>query len=401
MLSPGWFRIWRFLREQIRFKIYHIPEIEIRGLEHLQQCIAAKEGVLITPNHSCHADPSVVYWVADQLKMPFYFMAAWQLFQRVGSFGRLFLRQHGCFSVDREGMDIRAFREAVKILQHKSYPLVIFPEGVVYHLNARITPFHDGPAAIALTAQKHSERPVQCVPCGIRYQYIGNPTKELLPLMDRLEERILWRPRRQLVLRKRIYHFAEAILALKEQEYLGHTQEGSLPERIRALSEFVLSKTEEHYGIPDRAASLPERVKLCRRRAIQTVENVNLKIEEHVAARVDLEDLFFVTQLFSYPGTFTSKKPTIEEMAETLDKFDEDVLRTSRASIRGRRRAIIEFGEPVPAEPATAEKNQVQALTEQLEQRVQSLLDGIQFDRKRIGLETPTQESRNNRPRRV
>ena len=108
-------------------------------------------------------------------------------------------------------------------------------EGEIYHLNKRITPFHDGPAAIALSASKNTERTISCVPCGIRYQYITNPIEELLALMDRLEKQILWRPKRNLVLRKRIYQFAEAILGLKETEYLGHTQTATLPERIRAL----------------------------------------------------------------------------------------------------------------------------------------------------------------------
>ena len=106
--------------------------------------------MLITPNHSCHADPSVLYWVADQLRIPFYFMAAWQIFMRANWFRLLVLRHHGCFSVDREGTDIRAFRQAVEILRNKSHPLVIFPEGEIYHINKCVTPFRDGPSAIAL-----------------------------------------------------------------------------------------------------------------------------------------------------------------------------------------------------------------------------------------------------------
>ena len=43
-----------------------------------------------------------------------------------------------------------AFRQAVEILQSRPNPLVIFPEGEVYHLNQRITPFREGPAAMAL-----------------------------------------------------------------------------------------------------------------------------------------------------------------------------------------------------------------------------------------------------------
>jgi 1-acyl-sn-glycerol-3-phosphate acyltransferase len=380
LLSPGWFRFWGWIRRRIRVKYHHLVDIEIRGLENLQKCIDEQQGLLITPNHSCHADPSVLYWVADQLRTPFYFMAAWQIFQRAGWIRLLVLRHHGCFSVDREGTDIRAFRQAVDILQHKPHPLVIFPEGVIYHINTRVTPFRDGPAAIALPARKHSDRPVSCVPCGIRYQYVTNPTEELLELMDRLEERILWRPRRNLILRKRIYRFAEAILGLKEKEYLGHTQPGTLPERISSLAEFVLQRMEDKYAIEDRTPSLPERVKHCRRKAIQLNEDADRPEDEREAARIDLDDLFFVTQLFSYPGTFTSEKPPIEEIAETLDKFEEDVLRMPTAAIRGSRRAIITFGEPVPVVPGKVDKSRIHALTERLEQDVQALLDQVKID---------------------
>lgn len=378
LLSPGWFSFWRWTRRRIRVKHHHLLDIEIRGLENLKKCLDEKQGIMITPNHSCHADPSVLYWVADQLKTPFYFMAAWQIFMRANWFRLLILRHHGCFSVDRDGTDIRAFRKSVDILQNSPQPLVIFPEGEIYHINKSTTPFLDGPAAIALTAGKHAKRPISFVPCGIRYQYTTSPLDELLELMDRLEEQILWRPKRNLILRKRIYQFAEAILGLKETEYLGQTQTGTLPERIGALTESILKGLEKRYGIDSRVPSLPERVKACRRHAIQLAENQALSEQEHDAAKIDLDDLFIVTQLFSYPGTYVSAKPTIEDMAEVLDKFEEDILRSPTATIRATRRAVIAFGKPIPVEPGKGGKSQIHALTEKLEKEVQALLDNIQ-----------------------
>ena len=51
-----------------------------------------------------------------------------------------------------EGTDLAALRQARQVLETEPYPLVIFPEGEVYHLNQRTTPFRDGPAAIAQMA---------------------------------------------------------------------------------------------------------------------------------------------------------------------------------------------------------------------------------------------------------
>jgi 1-acyl-sn-glycerol-3-phosphate acyltransferase len=380
LLSPGWFRFWRWVRKLIRVKHHRLEDIEIRGLENLRKCLTEKQGILIAPNHSCHADPTVLYWVADQLKTPFYFMATWQIFMRANWYRLLILRHHGCFSVDRDGTDIRAFRQAVEILKNKPYPLVIFPEGEIYHINKRVTPFLDGPSAIAHAAAKHTDRPVVCIPCGLRYQYVTNPMEELLELMDRLEQQLLWRPKRNLILRKRIYQFAEAILGLKEKEYLGETRTGTLPERIQALAESILQGLETKYGITHRASTLPERVKACRRHAIRLAEDETLSEQEHEAAKIDLDDLFIVTQLFSYPGTYASKKPAIEDMAEVLDKFEEDVLKKTSAGIRASRRAVIAFGEPIPVEPDRSGKAGIHALTEKLEEDVQTLLDNIQLE---------------------
>ena len=110
-LNPFWVGFWRPLRrEQL------VTEISVSGLERLHQSIGDDRGVLITPNHPGSADPYVMYHVADQIGRPFYFMAAWQLFGESGWLVRQALRQHGVFSVDREGTDVRAFRQAVEIL---------------------------------------------------------------------------------------------------------------------------------------------------------------------------------------------------------------------------------------------------------------------------------------------
>lgn len=379
-LTKRRFRFWKFIRRRIRVKHHRLLEVEVRGLENLQKCLDQQHGIMITPNHSCHADPSALYWVADQMKIPFYFMAASQIFMKANWLRLLILRHHGCFSVNREGTDIRAFKQAVDIVRNQLHPLVIFPEGEIYHINKRVTPFLDGPSAIALNACKQAERPVSVVPCGIRYQYIDNPMEELLELMDRLEEQLLWRPKRNLILRKRIYQFAEAILGLKEKQYMGNTQQGTLPDRIQALAEYILQALEKKCGITKPAATLPERVKACRRNSIQNTEDDTLSDALHLSAEIDLDDLFVVTQLFSYPGTYVSKKPSIEDIAEVLDKFEEDILKEPTASIRATRRAIIAFGEPIPIEREKGGKNQVHALTEQLENSVQALLDGIHFE---------------------
>jgi hypothetical protein len=363
------------MREQR--KKQRLLRVDALGIEHVRRPLDKGCGVLITPNHSSHADGLTLYAAADRIGTPFYAMMAWQVFQRGGWLRQMALRHHGCFSVDREGTDLAALRQARQILEAEPYPLVIFPEGEVYHLNERTTPFRSGPAAIAQMAARKADRLVMCVPCAIRYRYVQDPTPELLELMDRLEQAVHWRPRPDMSLPQRIYHLAEGLVALKEVELLGQTAAGSLPERIAALIEFVLGRVEARHGIdPADVATVPERVKTARQNVIQQFDSA----AENEAARLplieDLDDLFLVVQAYSYPGNYVTDHPKIERIAETLDKFEEDLLGAKTATIRGVRRATVSFGKPIPV--GRDKRTQVSAaeLTGRIETAVQAMLDG-------------------------
>jgi 1-acyl-sn-glycerol-3-phosphate acyltransferase len=374
-LSPGWIRLWRPFCRRMRLKQQRLLEIDVRGAENLQSAATGCQGVLITPNHSSHADCYAFLGAMEQTGCFCHFMIAWQVFERGNWIRRLALRHHGCFSVDREGTDMRAFRQAVEVLQSSPHPLVVFPEGEVYHLGERITPFREGPAAMALLAARKGTRPVVCVPCAIKYHYLQDPMPELLALMDRLEEALYWRPRPDLALRDRIYRLAEAMLALKELEFLGRTGAGPVPERIAGVIAHILQGLEECYGVDSTGSTVPERVKLLRHEAIARMESLDADDPECQRCGHDLDDLFLVVQAFSYPGNYVSQRPNIERIAETLDKFEEDVLGVKTATIRGTRKATVAFGEPIPVEGGRTKKEGAAALTRLLEQRVQTLLD--------------------------
>ena len=201
-------RLLRPIRRRIQRNQQKISSIHLEGTEFLAESLKQNRGILITPNHFCYADVFGVQAATDAVNCPAYFMAAWQVLGTASMMRRLVLRWHGVFSIDREGSDLRAFRKSVEILQTSPHPLVIFPEGDMYHVNERVMPFEEGPAAIALTAAKRANRSVVCMPCSLVYRYVEDPMPELLPLMDRLEERLFWRPRLEFPLSERIYHFA-------------------------------------------------------------------------------------------------------------------------------------------------------------------------------------------------
>lgn len=379
-MTPWLVRLWRPLINRTLRNDQKITQLEVQGVEHVQAALGRGAGILVTPNHSFHYDSYAMIEAAHRAGTCFHFMSAWQVFAMSKWFEQKVLQWHGCFSINREGNDIQAFKEGIDILRDSPHPLVIFPEGDIYHNNDRVTPFRDGAAAIAMSAAKKGPRPVVAIPAAIKCFYVNDPTEELTRLMSRLEESLHWRPRNHLPLPERIYKFAEGLLALKEIEYLGRPHGGGVPDRIAALADAVLSNLEQIYCVTHKAGMIPERVKEVRRAVIKAAEKDGLAEEEKTRLAEHLDDLFFVIQLFSYPGNYLTEKITIERVAETLDKFEEDVLKADFPQIRGERRAIVRFGQPIEVPKERESRNAVAEWTDHLEQQVQALLDQINME---------------------
>lgn len=348
--------------------------------EVVRQALAAGKGVMITPNHSSHCDPHAIYDAADLLGTPLFIMATWHVFDFRKKLGQWMLQKIGCFSVDRDGADMKAFKEAIRIMQDEEFPLVIFPEGEVYHCNEMVTPFLEGPATIASTAARKSDREMVIIPCAMKYQYTKDPSAELLHVMTELERSILWRPRTHKDLKDRIYDFSEAILALKEIEFLGESGNGSIPERVRHLASSILATHEEIRGIEVGEKTIPERVKEIRRRCVKEIIDQDDPLNDECRRKTfaQLDDAFLVGQLYSYPGNYVAEKPSIDRLAETIDKFEEDALQRPTAGIRGQRECHVYFGEPIPVSGDRKTRTPVAEVTRQMEQSVQAMLDAHQ-----------------------
>lgn len=407
--SRGW-RAWRLKRLQ------QLVEIRADGWEHVKAPLAEGQGVLITPNHSVHYDSAALYVAADQVDLPLYFMTAWQVFGMSTRFEQWAMQRLGCFSIDREGVDRQAFKQAVRILQHEPYPLVIFPEGDIYHCSDRVTAFREGAAAIALMAAKRGERPVAAVPCAIKFRYVDDPTEKLVQLVGKLEERVLLRPAPERELPDRIHRIAEAVLALKELDFLGHTRSGRLRERIPFLTQAVLRDIEERRHIvwkgDESPARVPDRVKNLRqklieemqRRAAEEAANGQVKRRRRKEQRphltrlsrdgaqdlgwrermhLDMEDIFFVMQLYSYPGDYLVENRSVERLAETLDKFEEDILQLDLPRVRGRRRVSIRFGPAIAMKTDRGQRTGADELTQILQDGVQTLIDNLNAEEDR------------------
>jgi hypothetical protein len=235
-------------------------------------------------------------------------------------------------------------------------------------------PFRDGAAAIALLAAKKSPRPIHALPCAIRFRYLDDPVPSLHKVMERLEDRVFLGPRPDLPLMERVLRVARVMLAIKEIEHLGRPNGGDLRQRLTRLAEAILSRVAGSLGIATMEGSILERVKELRRKTIQIIEQPDIAPDESTRRRQDLDDLFLVVQLYSYPGDYLVEQPSTERLAETIDKLEEDVLEAALPTVHGRRAVTIQFGDPLLIQRDPSSRNQTRDLTSTLETRVQELL---------------------------
>ena len=383
--SGFWARAINPLRRYYLHRFYKIDHIAIEGLDRLSARIGPDDGVLIAPNHSHDSDPHIMIDVGRSARRQFYFMAAWQIFKTHRGIDGWLLQRMGAFSVDREGCDHRALRQAIELLTTGKW-LVVFPEGEVFHLNDRLTPLREGVAFMALSAQrdfnkaaenKGPPRRVWIVPTAIRYRYIDDIRGDLEAAMANLESRMMLRANSDGPLHERIIRFGEMMLTIKEKEKLGHSCEtdGDLPSRLAHFSLSMLEKLEAAHLKGPGDGPLPVRVKGLRQHLIEIWGDEKAPEDSRRAARDALDDVQLILQLYSYPGDYIESKPTIERMAETLEKFEEDILGSARP--KGRRRARVIFGEPIDLAEALKSTRVRTAATEvtlKLEQAIQALM---------------------------
>ena len=166
-------------------------------------------------------------------------------------------------------MDRTALNTAVEILEQGQRPLVIFPEGVVTRTNDRINPLLEGTAFIARTAAKKRAKAspagkVVVHPIALRYVHDGDVRQTVEPRLTEIEQRLSWRPQKQLSLEDRITKLGTALLALKEIEYFGQPQTGTIWERSQRLIDGLLVPLEKEWLGGEHDSHVVTRVKKLR-----------------------------------------------------------------------------------------------------------------------------------------
>ena len=161
---------------------------------------------------------------------------------------------------------------------------------------------------------------------------------------------------------------------------LGEPGTGPLPGRVAALRDTLLERIERrHLGAVGRE-DLPERVNTVHRKILEVLKSGAAGGEEAAACRRSLDDLFLVVQLFSYPGDYLAGNPTVERLAETLIKFEQDLAAGGYVRPVGERRLTFRIGEPIDVREFAGvgrAREAIRACTRELQGRLQRTLDEI------------------------
>lgn len=380
--GPSWIRpLGLVVNREIHLKRkYNIGRIQDEGFQVVSALLDAGHSVLLAPNHSDHSDPHVVMEVLAQHGMKPYFMAAREVFETSPVAGWA-LQNMGVFSVDRDGPDLSAIKTAITLLEGGGNPMVIFPEGEIYHHHRRLDPLNEGVASILLKASGRlaDGKKAYLVPVGMRFYHDTSVEGTFSSRLSTLEDRIGWTPKPKMPVDERIHRLGTGILALKETEYLGYAGSGGVQERLALLCESLLSLVEARYPKDAKAVKPPERVRALRyriRRRLLDDENPPQPAEREELLD-DLDRVFTALQAHSYIGDYLLEDPTLDRRAETLLKLEEDIFGFPTYPIA--RTAKITAGEPIPVSDMIVAgelpaKGGSLALTALLEERLGNLL---------------------------
>lgn len=353
---------------------YGTSTVDIVGADKLRASIDAGHGVLVTPNHCRDEDPFLLGRLASAIDHPFFIVASAHLF--MGSKLQAFLlRRAGAFSIYREGMDKQAVQTSIEILETAERPLVIFPEGHISRTNDRLTSLLEGTALIARQAAKKrakQNKKVVVHPIAVRYAFGFDVEAAAARMLDEIEQRLTWRPSRSLPLHERFRKVGAGLIALKELQYLGRTQEGTIAERIERLSDALLKPMEAEWTNGNAEGHTVARVKRLRSAILPDLIKGDLTEPEKARRWRSLEDADLAQQLYHYPPDYITEGASKGRIIETVERFEEDL--TGKVSVHGPVSATMTVGDAIEVSTGREARGEADPLMAAIENSLRDLL---------------------------
>jgi 1-acyl-sn-glycerol-3-phosphate acyltransferase len=369
-----WLRALNLYLPRYMRRGFGTSKVEIVGAEKLAASIAAGHGILITPNHSRDEDPFILNTLSQKVAHPFFVVASAHLFMG-NKFQSFVLRRAGAFSIYREGMDKQAVQTSIDILETAERPLVIFPEGHISRTNDRLTPMLEGTALIARQAAKKrakENKKVVVHPVALRYSFPFDVESSAARMLDEIETRLTWRPSRDLPLPDRIHKVGAGLLALKELQYLGHTQDGTNAERITKLIDAILKPIETEWANGNSEGHVVARVKRLRSAILPDMIKGELTETEKARRWRLLEDADLAQQLYHYPANYVAEGATKARIIETIERFEEDL--TGKVTVHGPVEARVTVGDAIEVSTGREARGEADPLMTAIDAQLRAML---------------------------
>ncbi len=381
---PTFFRAIR-IHDYLLRKTEGVVAHEIRHIERLRASLAAGHAILITPNHPRTADPLAMGWLGLETPSHFHSMASRHLFEH-NRFHGWVMRALGAFSVNREGVDRQAINMAINLLVDGKRPMIIFPEGATSRTADHLQALLDGVAFIArAAAKKRAKRspPGKVVvhPIAVKYFFGGDD------VLTEIEHRLTWQPQRHLPLLDRIIKVGSALLSLKEIEYFGQSQTGTIAERLARLIDRLLGPLEIEWFDRVQVGHAVPRVRNLRAKLLPDMVAGRLSAEERARRWQQLADIYLAQQLATYPPGYLVR-PTVDRVLEIVEKYEEDI--TDKARLHGNLKVVLDIGEAIDVSPEHDRHAAVDPLMVQIQQSLQAMID-------KLAEESPPLEASNGR----
>lgn len=381
----AWLGEWWSRRYLLAGPDHRIHKVTVENAGPLQ-AIHREHGarVLLLPNHSTHSDPMIMVEACRQVGVWSIFMAAYDVFLRSRAQGWLMQRM-GAFSVNRDGSDRRSMKDAIATVIDGRYALTVFPEGNVYFMNDRVTPFLEGPAYIAMKAQQEMNDAgrIFAVPVSIKATHTTDARVTLQETLDHMAEQLDVESDSEAGIVAQVHEVGVAMIQrnLSQRGFLPPDPDYSnLPKLLQQCARQILDQLEAKIGMDSKEGEdLMNRIRAARWE-IHKVRSDPAREIDHAVAAGWADEAIIAFRILSYAGNYLSENPTLDRVGETIEKMQEDLY--SRAFPAYADRAVtVRFGEPicVSEQLAAAAKSRLAmaALTEQFETGVQAGLDHI------------------------
>ena len=161
-------------------------------------------------------------------------------------------------------------------------------------------------------------------------------------------------------------------MCLKELEYLGRPQDGTIYQRAERLIDHLLEPLEHEWLDGRREATTVARVKQLRVAVLPDMVQCAIDPQERDRRWRQLADMYLAQQLACYPPDYLRSDPTPERLLETVERFEENLRDTCR--VYRPMTATVTIGPPITVDPTRERGAAEDPVMSRLDQQLHSLL---------------------------